>query len=287
MRLIDNNYRFSACPFCESTDLRKIGNLKYAKNLRLGTVNIQLTKQPELWKCNLCQSSFTQNTIPPQIAEELYAASKGSQRWGHESFEKDKTEAVVNYFNKNEFIKNKKLLDIGCNTGEFLDFVKKNGAQPYGFEICEESYLILKKKGYTAFKSAKDISEKFDIITLFDTMEHLYDPKGFLKFADELLNSGGLFIILTGNPMSAPAQSAKQRWWYVNYPEHIIFPSQYYFYKYLTGYSVKQFISTYASKTNKSLRLSLIQKLNTLLNGNRKNQYNGKPDHQFVVLEKK
>jgi 2-polyprenyl-3-methyl-5-hydroxy-6-metoxy-1,4-benzoquinol methylase len=287
VRIIENNYRFSACPFCGAADLSKVGNLKYAKNLRLATTGIQLTQQPELWKCNLCQSSFTQNAIPPAVAEELYAGSEGSQRWGHESFEKDKTDAVIDYFKKNEALRDKKLLDVGCNTGEFLDFVKTNGIQPYGLEICEESHVILKNKGYTSYRSPGDISGMFDIITLFDTMEHLYDPKGFLRLVDQLLNSGGLLIVLTGNPMSAPVQTAKQRWWYYNYPEHVIFPSQNYFYHYLEGYTVKQFISTYASRTQESLKLSFKQKIRSYFGAYRRNQYNGAPDHQFVVLVKK
>ena len=287
MRIIDNNYRFSTCPFCESKDLLKIGKLKYAKNLHLSTVSIQLTEQPELWTCNVCQSSFTQNTIPAAIAEELYSTSKGAQRWGHESFEKDKTDAVINYFKNNESLKNKRLLDVGCNTGQFLDFAKKNGVQPYGFEICVDSFTVVKNKGYTAFRSAADISGKFDVITLFDTLEHLYDPKGFLKFVNGLLNSGGLLIILTGDPMSAAARSAKQRWWYCNYPEHVVFPSPDYFQHHLVGYTMKEFISTYASKTHETFRPSFLQKLKAFIGGFRRNQYDGKPDHQFVVLVKK
>ncbi|MBI4947287.1 MAG: class I SAM-dependent methyltransferase [Bacteroidetes bacterium] len=287
MKIIENNYRIEHCPLCSSKTIYKTGDLKYANELYLSTIRIQLTQQPELWECKLCQSSFTQNAIPPQIAEELYSIGEGSKRWANQSFETDKTDAVINYFKKNKSFRNKKLLDVGCNTGEFLDFASSFQMQTYGLEICKESCTILKQKGHIAFQSFRDVNETFDIVTAFDVFEHLYDVKGFLSFVSNILKPSGLFILLTGNPNSFAAKLSRERWWYCNYPEHVIYPSKKYFHQ-LTGFFVKQIILTYASKTHQSKRDSMewISLIRQIL----KKQYNGLPaissDHQLVILQK-
>lgn len=287
MRYINNDHHFDCCPFCNSSEVFKLGDLKYSDNLSLSTIRIQLANIPELWKCKSCFSMFTQNAIPPRIAEELYSMGEGSKRWTSSNFESDKTDVVIDYFRKNNYFKNKKLLDVGCNTGEFLDFMEKIGVKTYGLEICKESCDILKQKGHIAFQSSNEVHETFDVVTAFDLFEHLYDIRGFLDYVRSLLNPGGLFILLTGNPNSLPAKRTKEKWWYCNYPEHVVFPSPSFF-KSLPEFKLTNTVYTYANRQHESMHkkagfFSLIRKL---FDG----KYNGIPsfsyDHQFVVLEK-
>ncbi|MBW8050455.1 MAG: class I SAM-dependent methyltransferase [Cytophagales bacterium] len=287
MKEIGNNYWFKKCPLCNSSRIHKLGNLKYTKNLKFSTNEIFLKRTPEIWKCKNCCSGFTQNCISPEIAEKLYASGEGTQRWSYESFEDDKTEILINFFN-NLLQKGDKILDIGCNTGEFLDFARKIGYKTYGLEICYDSFCIINQKHHGGFNSYKDVNEKFGIITAFDLIEHLYKIDEFLEFAHQKLNENGLLIILTGNINSFQAQISKAKWWYINYPEHVIFPSIDFF-KNLEKFMVVNVYKTYASITHENLHREA--KILNILVRIIKNNYDGIPaifeDHQFVILKKR
>lgn len=291
MKVIDNNFLFSVCPCCKSESISKTGNLQYAKDLQLSTHDIRLNRKPELWKCNRCNSSFTQNAIPPLIAEELYASGNGSGRWAEFTFEWDKPQLVIDYFKSNFWGANMKLLDIGCNTGLFLDFAKKNGFETYGLEICKESCDIVKSKGHTAYYNPGEISGKFDIITAFDVIEHLYDFDGFIKSVHEMLSPSGLFIVFTGNPLSVTASLARNKWWYYNYPEHVVFPSPEYFRNFIAGFSVNEISFIYASKRYEEMRKNIFIRWASFFLNFFLLRYNGRnavfPDHQFVVMKRK
>ena len=93
-------------------------------------------------------------------------------------------------------------------------------------------------------------------------------------------------IILTGNANSLSSRISKSKWWYVGYPEHIIFPSKY-FIKEMTQFKLKRAINTYASKgyENKWYNILHIVGIKLL-----RKDYNGLPsigpDHHLLVLKK-
>lgn len=283
---IVNNHRFKSCPFCNSASIRKTGDLNYREMMQYSTHIISLSLIPEMWKCINCRSLFTQNTIPPLVAERLYETGEGNKRWSPENFESDKTERM-RYFLKKYLQQNLTLLDVGCNTGEFLDFARVEGVQTAGLEFCLNSLEIIRNKGHKSFRTGSEIKEKFDIITAFDVLEHVYDPNGFLEFAGSILRSNGKLIILTGNPASISAQMSGSNWWYVNYPEHVIFPSPLFF-RNAKGFKFEASIKVFASIAHEEKGLFfLIKNSIKILIGKK---YSGRPaifpDHQLIVLQK-
>lgn len=102
-----------------------------------------------------------------------------------------------------------KFLDIGCNTGIFLrEFLTKFPTwEGNGYEISEvykkQLYAIPGfKKFYTG--ELQEIKEKFDLIVLVHTLEHVINPTFFLKVVRNLLKAEGYLLIqvpdLTKNP---------------------------------------------------------------------------------------
>jgi len=96
-----------------------------------------------------------------------------------------------------------KILDIGCNDGKIISFLKN----PIYFGIDGDAKLIsnLSKQGI----KSKEVdlnkdelpfkSEKFDFILLLDILEHVVNPKKLLLDAKEKLNSSGKLIITLPN----------------------------------------------------------------------------------------
>ncbi|MBI5797806.1 class I SAM-dependent methyltransferase [Candidatus Woesearchaeota archaeon] len=100
-----------------------------------------------------------------------------------------------------------KFMDIGCATGVFLDMAKKEGYDVVGVDISEfacsyatENFGIETKKGKLEDLHLPDKS--FDIITMWDVVEHVPDPHTFLHEVYRILKDDGLIFILTVNDSS-------------------------------------------------------------------------------------
>lgn len=96
-----------------------------------------------------------------------------------------------------------KVLEIGCNTGEFCWLLEeKYKVVPTGIDINEKAIEIAKKKyPHINFyvKDLFDMSGKYDVIYLQHVIEHIKEPdKAFLKI-NHLLNPGGKLIITCPN----------------------------------------------------------------------------------------
>jgi radical SAM superfamily enzyme YgiQ (UPF0313 family)/2-polyprenyl-3-methyl-5-hydroxy-6-metoxy-1,4-benzoquinol methylase len=97
-----------------------------------------------------------------------------------------------------------KLLDVGCAKGLFLHLAQKRGWQPYGVEISRPAAAFARQEfGLEVFngtlEQAQFPPESFDVVSLWDLIEHLDDPFGFLREAARVLKPGGIIVILTPN----------------------------------------------------------------------------------------
>lgn len=69
--------------------------------------------------------------------------------------------------------------------------------------------------------------ERYDVVTLFDVLEHLYDPRQAFENLRWLLREGGLVFIETGNSQSTwPLRMGINHWWYARLLEHHVFWSR-------------------------------------------------------------
>lgn len=100
--------------------------------------------------------------------------------------------------------KNKKILEIGCSTGQISRRLTENGCEVIGIEINKESAEIAKE--YCRMVISCDIECKdtlpcndFDFILLLDVLEHLRDPLALLKRLKAYLNLDGLMVVSLPN----------------------------------------------------------------------------------------
>ena len=96
------------------------------------------------------------------------------------------------------------LLDVGCSAGSFLIAARDRGWDVRGIDVSpaavnhaqqahglEVSVATLEESGY-AWHS-------FDVVTVFECIEHMLDPRAALHAAASLLRDGGLLVITTPN----------------------------------------------------------------------------------------
>lgn len=116
------------------------------------------------------------------------------------------------------------LLDIGCGTGEFLKTMQQSGWEVTGVEegaevreIAETNTdsTIMNQKGF--FKS----EQKYDVITLWHSLEHLNTLTRFLEKISISLNANGVIIIAVPNYKSYDAEYYKQDWAAYDVPRHL------------------------------------------------------------------
>ncbi|MEV6303131.1 class I SAM-dependent methyltransferase [Actinoplanes sp. NPDC051861] len=91
-----------------------------------------------------------------------------------------------------------RLLDVGCGTGGFLDLVsRRHGARCTGVELDSTLAASASRRGLdvTAGDFGHLPPREFDIVTMFQVLEHLPDPRAALRHAFGLLRPGGVLCV--------------------------------------------------------------------------------------------
>ena len=103
------------------------------------------------------------------------------------------------------FFQNKQVLDLGCGTGEFLNNYFEMGAQCTGIDI-EKNFKLKNKKNFNLYNLdantfLKNCKKKFDIIFLFEFLEHLEEGDKHKLFEGliKILNKNALIFVSTLN----------------------------------------------------------------------------------------
>ena len=100
-------------------------------------------------------------------------------------------------------LRGKTVADIGAGGGAFLDHIKNICGKVIAVEPSENFTKSLVSRGYTHFSSNKDAlldyKESIDFIFSIQVIEHVDNPKDFLKEICMLLKSGGQALISTPN----------------------------------------------------------------------------------------
>jgi SAM-dependent methyltransferase len=92
------------------------------------------------------------------------------------------------------------ILDAGCGSGGNLNFLAAFG-ETYGFELDNASRARAQKRGIGRVEPGKlpdgipFDNQLFDLITLFDVLEHVEDDRAALAALAGRLKSGGMLII--------------------------------------------------------------------------------------------
>jgi SAM-dependent methyltransferase len=121
-----------------------------------------------------------------------------------------------------------RLLEIGCGAGFFLKAAEHDGWDVCGIELSEAgcAFAVERLGLRVRREQAEQLSfepESFDIVAMFDVIEHVLDPRAILAAVHRVLRPGGLVLISTPN-LNAFSRTALGVSWAVLSPrEHLYY----------------------------------------------------------------
>jgi len=119
-----------------------------------------------------------------------------------------------------------RLLDIGCGQGFFLEYAEKY-YETYGMDISKYAIKDARNKTYTTKYILMDVTKlgfkdnSFDIITCFDVLEHLKNPKSTLQDIYRMLRRKGILAMTVPNLNSIGLKLKQERWFGYRDTTHI------------------------------------------------------------------
>jgi SAM-dependent methyltransferase len=211
------NYVTRECLFCGTTDADNHPVL-YPRNfkdedLNEGVFSARRTNSDhfhyEMVKCKKTGLIFSRHILTDDALNELYKGSVVTFGEQTEFIKRDYWKPISGYVNK--WTKGRSL-DIGCSNGFFLEMLKDNGyAEVHGVEPGEEPKKIaradVRDNIVTGFYGPGLYPENhFDLITCFQTLDHLSDPLGMLRSMYHNTKPGGHVYMIMHNTQALQAK---------------------------------------------------------------------------------
>jgi len=118
-----------------------------------------------------------------------------------------------------------KMLDVGCSTGVFLEGMERWGWQVQGVEMNSEVAEYARQRFDLqifpgTLEDAHFPTGNFDLVTLWDVLEHVYDPKSTLKEIFRILRPGGWLVMSLPDPDCIEAKIFGAYWSGLDMPRH-------------------------------------------------------------------
>jgi len=184
------------------------------------------------YRCNNCSIVF-QNPQPIfEFTEEIYDGEHYHERYIKSEYIYLPTSRIYlkeingelkdKILNKSEI----RLLDVGCGIGYFLHLAKTDGYDVQGADISKWAAKYAKEK-YDINVIAGNFLETdfndnyYDMVTLWQTIEHLPSPDLFLEKIYKIIKPGGYICIATPDSASWIAKIYKKFWNCYMPDEHI------------------------------------------------------------------
>lgn len=222
---MSNQIHYTLCPVCGSAGISKVFKVKD---------NTASHEYFDIYHCSNCQVRFTQN--PPSEASigdyyksENYIShtdtSKGLVNRLYQAVRNFSINQKKKLIEKITGLAKGDLLDIGSGTGYFVAAMQKAGWQTTGLEPDEGARSIAMQQHSVTLLPVEELfnlpEKKFEVITLWHVLEHVYDLKKYIATFKKLLADNGRLFIAVPNYTSYDAMSYGPNWAGYDVPRHL------------------------------------------------------------------
>ncbi len=191
-------------------------------------------------RCRRCGLEF----LDPQpgdahlasLYDELYFSSADSATRGYERYEADQANLLRTFRRRWRLLIRRflpatrgRLLEVGCALGYFLAVAAESGWEVTGLEISGWAAAEARRRlgldvRHGNLETAPFPPATFDLIAMWDVLEHLPDPGDAVRRCAELLKPGGHLAVTTPDAGGLLRRLTGRRWVeYKKIPEHLYF----------------------------------------------------------------
>jgi 2-polyprenyl-3-methyl-5-hydroxy-6-metoxy-1,4-benzoquinol methylase len=170
-------------------------------------------------KCMVCSLVFAKPiaTVPgdPSYTESYYKSGAYADYLGdRNAIHKNASRTLAQL---ERLVQGRTLLDVGCAAGFFLEAARARGWNVRGLEISEYASDYARHQLHLPIDTGSIESPpaglpKFDVITLWDTIEHLGRPDRALSNIYDLLSPQGVLVLSTGDYGSLLRRITGKKW---------------------------------------------------------------------------
>jgi SAM-dependent methyltransferase len=199
-------YRTGVCPVCSNR-----------VELYLRGVSDPITGlQFDVLKCSVCGIGITDpapHRLQPHYAE-YYGARHGITA---RLCDYRRTALVTKLAGRG---RGRRLLDIGCGEGRFLQAARKRGWEAMGTEL---NAAPARQLGLKVFNSLDECADQgpFDCITLWHSLEHMRDPWSVIAKVRHLVADDGLVLIAVPDFEGLQSRAFGSSWLHLDVPRHL------------------------------------------------------------------
>ena len=281
------------CPVC----------LKSDSEIHIKLKDHFLTKESfNIVKCNSCGFLYT-NPRPEE--NEILKYYKSAEYLSHSKQKVSITSIVYNLV-KNYSLKAKhktiikykakgSILDVGCATGEFLNYLQSKGWHTTGIEPTPEPREFAKQQFNLNVLDTSDFerlsTDYFDVVTMWHVLEHIHRIDYQLDQVLRVIKPDGTLLIALPNHLSWDAERYKEHWAAYDVPRHLYHFSPATFKKLITRLNLivddiipMKFDSFYVSLLSEQYQESGSKYLNAVFNGLRSNSHAKKSSGNYSSL---
>ncbi len=171
-------------------------------------------------QCTVCRTVYLSPRLNPHLIIESYAGGEDASFIAQDAARLKTFEKALRRLAREHTIplaRQTKVLDIGCAGGAFLLAAENLGLEAVGIEpnrwMCDYArteHQVDARPGVLADHHFPDAT--FDLITLWDVIEHVPSPSAELKEIHRILKPGGVLVVNYPDYRSLPARLLGRKW---------------------------------------------------------------------------
>jgi 2-polyprenyl-3-methyl-5-hydroxy-6-metoxy-1,4-benzoquinol methylase len=187
-------------------------------------------------ECERCGHVYVNPRLPSERLHEMYQEeywnSERAKEFGYQQYLAEAPLYLRTYAMRSEVLQGYRdapghVLDVGCAAGFFLKVMADKGWTTTGVEISAPMVDYARDSLGLADMHRGDLltvdlgEQRFDVISLWDVIEHLERPQDHLTRAHELLTDDGFLVLETQNVGSRFARLMGPKWQHYKHEEHL------------------------------------------------------------------
>lgn len=206
------------CPLCDSKK-----NVIILRTNDKDPRDINIKEIFNLVRCVDCSMVFVENMPSKNNIAKYY----GSEYYAQNTISNRIMNKIIMASRLNKIPKGniRSILDYGCGNGDFLLKMKQNGLGISGVEFSKDGRDICSKKLNAKIFDENEfyeLKDKFDVVTLWHVLEHIYEPNEVLAKIRKILKEDGALIISVPNIDSLQFKIFGKNTFHLDIPRHFV-----------------------------------------------------------------